>query len=107
MGFLNEQVHHLWPQAVHAPGRFRWELLVDPSTFSGTVEAVEAVAGFVVLVWPPVGSTASGPPVVFAVDALSSPLQALNPTANASNAAPIVRRRWIGRFKVLAVTAKM
>lgn len=29
VGFLNEQVHHLWPQAVHAPGRFRWELLVD------------------------------------------------------------------------------
>ena len=27
--FLNQQVHHLWPQSVHAPGRFRWELLVD------------------------------------------------------------------------------
>ncbi len=30
IAFLNEQVHHLWPKAVSGPGRFRWELLVDP-----------------------------------------------------------------------------
>jgi len=28
--FLNHQVHHLWPAAVSKPGRFRWELLMDP-----------------------------------------------------------------------------
>jgi uncharacterized protein with NAD-binding domain and iron-sulfur cluster len=28
--FLNNHIHHLWPRAVRAPGRFRWELLVDP-----------------------------------------------------------------------------
>jgi uncharacterized protein with NAD-binding domain and iron-sulfur cluster len=27
--FLNTQIHHLWPQAAHAPGQFRWNLLVD------------------------------------------------------------------------------
>jgi uncharacterized protein with NAD-binding domain and iron-sulfur cluster len=27
--FLNHSIHHLWPKAVHRPGEFRWELLVD------------------------------------------------------------------------------
>ena len=27
--FLNEHVHHLWPQAVRGPGQFRWDLLAD------------------------------------------------------------------------------
>jgi uncharacterized protein with NAD-binding domain and iron-sulfur cluster len=29
--FLNDHVHQLWPKAVSGPGKFRWELLVDPS----------------------------------------------------------------------------
>jgi uncharacterized protein with NAD-binding domain and iron-sulfur cluster len=29
--FLNHEVAHLWPRAVHQPGKFRWELLVDPN----------------------------------------------------------------------------
>lgn len=28
--FLNRQVHHLWPNAVRQPGKFRWDLLTDP-----------------------------------------------------------------------------
>jgi uncharacterized protein with NAD-binding domain and iron-sulfur cluster len=28
--FLNENIVHLWPDAIRAPGEFRWELLVDP-----------------------------------------------------------------------------
>jgi uncharacterized protein with NAD-binding domain and iron-sulfur cluster len=35
--FLNRDVVHLWPKALSAPGRFRWELLVDPNASgSGT-----------------------------------------------------------------------
>ena len=37
----------------------------------------------------------------------NTPLQALNTTANASNAIPNVKRRWIWGFGMLAVTAKM
>ena len=29
--FLNDHVHQLWPKAVSGPGKFRWELLVDPT----------------------------------------------------------------------------
>jgi len=31
VAFLNDAIHHLWPRAVHSPGRFRWELLADAS----------------------------------------------------------------------------
>jgi uncharacterized protein with NAD-binding domain and iron-sulfur cluster len=27
VSFLDQQIHHLWPQAVHRPGSFRWSLL--------------------------------------------------------------------------------
>ena len=27
MQFLDQHIHHLWPQAVQQPGTFRWELL--------------------------------------------------------------------------------
>jgi uncharacterized protein with NAD-binding domain and iron-sulfur cluster len=30
MTFLDNHVHHLWPLSMRAPGKFRWELLVDP-----------------------------------------------------------------------------
>lgn len=30
IGFLGEHVHHLWPKAASGPGKFRWDLLVDP-----------------------------------------------------------------------------
>jgi uncharacterized protein with NAD-binding domain and iron-sulfur cluster len=29
--FLNHDIVHLWPNAVQRPGKFRWELLLDPS----------------------------------------------------------------------------
>lgn len=32
--FLNEDIQHLWPEAVRASGQFRWELLVDPAESS-------------------------------------------------------------------------
>ena len=35
--FLNSQIHHLWPNAVTRPGRFRWDLLVDPQTRKSAV----------------------------------------------------------------------
>ncbi|MFL5289855.1 MAG: FAD-dependent oxidoreductase [Rhodopila sp.] len=34
IGFLNNQIHHLWPHATAHPGWFRWELLVDESAVS-------------------------------------------------------------------------
>ncbi len=37
--FLNRDIVHLWPKAVHAPGRFRWELLVDPNASDWVAEA--------------------------------------------------------------------
>jgi len=30
VGFLNNQIHHLWPGAVRRTGEFRWDLLADP-----------------------------------------------------------------------------
>ena len=30
VGFLNNQIHHLWPGAVKRTGEFRWDLLADP-----------------------------------------------------------------------------
>lgn len=41
VSFLNQHVAHLWPNAVQAPGVFRWDLLADPngnSTESGNGE---------------------------------------------------------------------
>ena len=29
--YLNDHIHHLWPNAVERFGQFRWELLVDPN----------------------------------------------------------------------------
>ncbi len=31
VGFLNNQIHHLWPGAVRRTGEFRWDLLADPN----------------------------------------------------------------------------
>ena len=42
--FLNEQVHHLWPQAVHAPGQFRWNLLVDAQPAASAADGAAAPA---------------------------------------------------------------
>jgi uncharacterized protein with NAD-binding domain and iron-sulfur cluster len=30
IGFLNRDIHHLWPKAKRRSGEFRWELLVNP-----------------------------------------------------------------------------
>jgi uncharacterized protein with NAD-binding domain and iron-sulfur cluster len=30
VSFLNNQIHHLWPDAMKRAGEFRWDLLVDP-----------------------------------------------------------------------------
>jgi uncharacterized protein with NAD-binding domain and iron-sulfur cluster len=43
--FLDEQVHHLWPQAVHGPGRFRWELLVDGTAAGRGAAQADDAAG--------------------------------------------------------------
>jgi uncharacterized protein with NAD-binding domain and iron-sulfur cluster len=40
--FLNRDVVHLWPKALRAPGRFRWELLVDPHASAPVSDADEA-----------------------------------------------------------------
>jgi len=31
IGFLNHEIAQLWPRAVHPPGQFRWDLLLDPN----------------------------------------------------------------------------
>jgi uncharacterized protein with NAD-binding domain and iron-sulfur cluster len=31
VGFLNNQIHHLWPRALRRAGEFRWDLLADPN----------------------------------------------------------------------------
>jgi uncharacterized protein with NAD-binding domain and iron-sulfur cluster len=36
IAFLNRHVRHLWPKAVDDRGRFRWDLLVDPSGDAST-----------------------------------------------------------------------
>ena len=36
INFLNRDIVHLWPNACIAPGRFRWELLVDAQGGGGT-----------------------------------------------------------------------
>jgi uncharacterized protein with NAD-binding domain and iron-sulfur cluster len=37
--FLNNHVGHLWPRAIARPGRFRWDLLVDPEAPSPEISA--------------------------------------------------------------------
>ncbi len=39
--FLNEEIAHLWPNAVDASGRFRWDLLADPGEASRAAPADE------------------------------------------------------------------
>jgi uncharacterized protein with NAD-binding domain and iron-sulfur cluster len=39
--FLDADIGHLWPRATRWPGRFRWDLLVDPGRPAGTPGATE------------------------------------------------------------------
>lgn len=39
--FLNRDVAHLWPNAVRAPGEFRWDVLLEPGTGAATPDQGE------------------------------------------------------------------
>jgi len=39
--FLNQDIQHLWPQAIQAPGKFRWDLLVDPADQTSSSKMVD------------------------------------------------------------------
>ena len=49
--FLNRDVVHLWPNAVHAPGEFRWDLLVDPHAPNGAASNGDGEARFDTQYW--------------------------------------------------------
>jgi uncharacterized protein with NAD-binding domain and iron-sulfur cluster len=39
--FLNQDIQHLWPKAVREPGKFRWELLVDPDAQAASSDTAD------------------------------------------------------------------
>jgi uncharacterized protein with NAD-binding domain and iron-sulfur cluster len=49
--FLNHDIGHLWPNAVRAPGEFRWDLLVDPNEPHEARTAPGAEARFASQYW--------------------------------------------------------
>ena len=44
--FLNRDIVHLWPNAIRAPGEFRWDLLVDPNEPGGATHRTQGEARF-------------------------------------------------------------
>jgi hypothetical protein len=49
--FLNHHIGHLWPNAVHAPGQFRWPLLIDPAEPSPAAGVAADEARFASQFW--------------------------------------------------------
>jgi uncharacterized protein with NAD-binding domain and iron-sulfur cluster len=49
--FLNNQVAHLWPEAMRGPGEFRWDILVDPNHSGGEVSGQEGESRFTSQFW--------------------------------------------------------
>ena len=49
--FLNHHIGHLWPNAVRAPGQFRWPLLIDPAEPSPAAGVAADEARFASQFW--------------------------------------------------------